>query len=105
MPKLNGWDMFELGVRDIQEHYSRHHFSAAEYVAYCIEYIRVFNPHLQAVIEINSEAGAIASRLDDERASGKVRSPLHSIPAPVKDITTRDSTAGACAGADARGRD
>ncbi|KAK1764169.1 hypothetical protein QBC33DRAFT_209729 [Phialemonium atrogriseum] len=41
MPKLNGWDMFELSMRDIQDHYSKHHFSAAEYVAYCIEYIRV----------------------------------------------------------------
>jgi amidase len=54
-----------------------------------------------AVIELNSDALAIAAQLDQERASGKVRGPLHSIPVLIKDnIDTADkmqTTAGSLA--------
>ena len=58
-------------------------------------------PKLNAVIEVNPDALNIADAMDKERASGKVRGPLHGIPVLVKDnINTGDkmmTTAGASA--------
>ncbi|MBN1791544.1 MAG: amidase [Bacteroidales bacterium] len=58
-------------------------------------------PVLNSVIEINPEAFEIARQLDQERKSGKVRSPLHGIPVMIKDnIETADrmlTTAGSLA--------
>lgn len=58
-------------------------------------------PNLNAVIEINPEALALAEQLDGERAAGKVRGPLHGIPVLLKDnIATADrmqTTAGSLA--------
>ena len=56
---------------------------------------------LRSVIELNPEALAIAKALDEERAAGKVRGPLHGIPIMIKDnINTGDqmeTTAGSLA--------
>ncbi len=48
-------------------------------------------PRLNAVIETNPDALAIAAEMDRERAAGKVRGPLHGIPVLLKDnIATAD---------------
>ena len=66
-----------------------------------IEDIDKKGPKLNAVIEINPDAIAIANSLDAERKAGKIRSPLHGIPILIKDnINTGDkmqTTAGALA--------
>ena len=58
-------------------------------------------PSVNAVIELNPDALAIADELDKERASGHVRSPMHGIPVLIKDnIGTSDkmtTTAGSLA--------
>jgi len=58
-------------------------------------------PTLNAVIELNPDALAIAEQLDAERKAGKARGPLHGIPVLVKDnINTGDkmqTTAGSLA--------
>jgi amidase len=58
-------------------------------------------PTLNAVIEINPDALEIATALDNERAQGNVRGPLHGIPILLKDnIATLDrmqTTAGSLA--------
>jgi amidase len=58
-------------------------------------------PAINAVIEINPDALAIARQMDDERKSGKVRSALHGVPVLIKDnIATADkmqTTAGSLA--------
>ncbi len=58
-------------------------------------------PTLNAVIESNPDALAIADALDAERRAGKVRGPMHGIPVLIKDnIATRDrmeTTAGSLA--------
>ena len=56
---------------------------------------------INAVIELNPDALAIAENLDEERKTGKVRGPLHGIPVLIKDnIDTFDrmsTTAGSLA--------
>ncbi len=56
---------------------------------------------VNSVIEVNPDAQSIAAELDAERASGRVRSPLHGIPILIKDnIDTHDkmqTTAGSLA--------
>ena len=48
-------------------------------------------PGVNAVIEVNPEALAIAEALDRERRRGRVRGPLHGIPILIKDnIDTKD---------------
>jgi amidase len=58
-------------------------------------------PRLNAVLELNPDALAIADQLDSERRAGKVRGPLHGIPVLLKDnIDTADklqTTAGSLA--------
>ncbi len=58
-------------------------------------------PAINAVIELNPDAVSIASQLDAERKSGRIRGPLHGIPLLVKDnIDTADrmhTTAGSLA--------
>ncbi|MBC7368101.1 MAG: amidase [Undibacterium sp.] len=51
-------------------------------------------PMLNAVIELNPDALAIADALDAERKAGQVRGPLHGIPVLIKDnIDTADKMA------------
>jgi amidase len=58
-------------------------------------------PRLNAVIELNPDAAALARQLDQERKDGHVRGPLHGIPILIKDnIETGDAmktTAGSLA--------
>ncbi|MGZ8554292.1 MAG: amidase [Chitinophagaceae bacterium] len=66
-----------------------------------IEAIDKAGPALNAVIEVNPDAIAIADEMDKERKAGKVRGPLHGIPVLIKDnIDTADkmlTTAGSLA--------
>jgi amidase len=70
-----------------------------------IEALDRSGPKLNSVLEVDPDALAIADRLDQERASGRVRSPLHGIPIVVKDnLDTADrmrTSAGSLALADA----
>jgi amidase len=66
-----------------------------------IEEVDKAGPALNAVIEINPDALAIAEQMDAERKTGKIRGPLHGIPILIKDnIDTADkmmTTAGSLA--------
>jgi amidase len=66
-----------------------------------IDQIDQRGPAINAVIEVNPEAFAIARLRDEERRAGKTRGPLHGIPVLIKDnIDTADrmhTTAGSLA--------
>ncbi|MBI3885816.1 MAG: amidase [Opitutae bacterium] len=76
------------------------HELTAAYLARIAEIDRA-GPKLNAVIELNPDALAIADALDAERKAGHVRGPLHGIPILIKDnIATADrmeTTAGSLA--------
>ena len=92
LPRLNGHDVFEVSVNELQHYFSSGAFSSEEYTRFCFDRIQAINPYLEALIETNPDAISIAQQLDAERKEGKVRGPLHGIPVAVKDVGVRDST-------------
>ena len=86
LPKLNGYDLFEVTVDELQHLYSSGAFTSEEYTQLCLDRIQAVNPYLEAVIETNPAALAIARWLDYERQNSRVREPLHGIPVLVKDV-------------------
>ena len=75
--------------------------SLAEQYLARIDAVDKKGPAVNAIIELNPDALAIAESLDKERRGGKVRGPLHGIPVLIKDnIDTADkmmTTAGSLA--------
>ncbi|MFN2292681.1 MAG: amidase family protein [Anaerolineae bacterium] len=76
--------------------------NSVDLVVYYLERVQRYDiDKLNSVLELNPEALEIAQALDDERAAGTVRGPMHGIPVLLKDnIATGDdlhTTAGAAA--------
>jgi amidase len=97
-------ELDEVTITDLQAGMASGKYSAysiTEKYLWRIEEIDKRGPALASVIEINPEAPAIATALDNERKAGKVRGPLHGIPVLIKDnIDTTDrmqTTAGSLA--------
>ncbi|KAL6709842.1 hypothetical protein ACN47E_000627 [Coniothyrium glycines] len=76
-------------------------FTSVDLVHAYVGRILEVNPTLHMVTEINPDAWAIAKELDEERACGKLRGPLHGLPILIKNnIATADqmnNTAGSYA--------
>jgi amidase len=96
--------MEELGVREIRERMESGELTARELVDGFLELIEDIDrsgPSLNAVLELNPEAQAIADALDAERAAKGPRGPLHGVPMMLKgNIDTADqmtTTAGSLA--------
>ena len=92
----------EITIDEIQDAYQTGKYTITELTQYYIDRIKAISmdgPQLNAVLVINSDALAIAKKLDEEMQNGKVRGPLHGIPILLKDnINTGDKmpcTAGA----------
>ena len=89
----------DLQTRMVAGELTAHTLTAA-YLARIAEVDKA-GPKLNAVIELNPDALAIADALDAERKAGHVRGPLHGIPVLIKDnIATADkmeTTAGSLA--------
>lgn len=86
LPLLKCHSLFEVSVDELQHLYSSSAFTAEEYTQFCLDRIQAVNPYLEAVIETNPDALAIARTLDRERRDGRVRGPLHGVPVVVKDV-------------------
>jgi amidase len=99
--------MFELEeatISDLQERMASGELSAVAITDLYLGRIDALDkqgPAVNAMIELNPDAPAIAAQLDEERDAGNVRGPLHGIPVVIKDnIDTADrmqTTAGSMA--------
>ncbi|MEP6712530.1 MAG: amidase [Ferruginibacter sp.] len=103
-PVANDFVLNEITIDELQKK-----MKSGEYTSHAITQMYLdriaqidkSGPKLNAVIELNPDALAIADAMDAERKNGKIRGPLHGIPVLVKDnIDTGDkmqTTAGALA--------
>ena len=91
----------EITVAELQTAMANGELTAAAIVEHYLDRIQKLDGTTNSVIEINPDALSIALQLDQERAAGRVRSPLHGIPVLLKDnIDTADNmktTAGSLA--------
>ena len=92
---------FEATVPELRRLMRSRELSSRELTNAYLRRIEKLNPLLNAVIETNPDALAIAAQRDAERRRGDVRGPLHGIPVLLKDnIATADrmeTTAGSYA--------
>lgn len=98
------FELDELTIADLQDGMASGRFTARSITEMYLTRIEALDgqgPTLRSIIETNPEALDIAASLDEERASGNVRGPLHGIPVVLKDnIDTSDemtTTAGSYA--------
>jgi amidase len=98
------FELNEYSIRDLQGKMADKSYTSRSITALYLKRIAEIDktgPALNAVIELNPDALAIADAMDKERAEGKIRGPLHGIPVLIKDnINTADkmhTTAGSLA--------
>jgi len=103
-PDVSPFELDEITVSELQDGMKSGKFTArtlVEKYSARIDEIDKRGPAVNAVIELNPEAAAIAEALDQERKGKGPRGPLHGIPVLIKDnIDTADrmmTTAGSLA--------
>lgn len=84
----------EYTITQLQQGYDNGDFTVTDVVQAYLDRINAIDdngPTLNAVIEVNPDAMAIAAQLDKELKDGKKRGPMHGVPVLLKDnIDTRD---------------
>ena len=107
-PGASGPVLEEATLDQLQAGMAEGHWTAEQLAGACLARIAALDaagPKVNAVLELNPDAIALARALDAERQAGKVRGPLHGIPVLIKDnLETADrmkTTAGSLALADA----
>jgi amidase len=98
------FELDEMTIAELQSGMSSGKYTAQSLTGKYLDRIEDIDKHgpaINAVLEINPDALAIAMQLDRERKAGRVRGPLHGIPVLIKDnIDTHDqmtTTAGSLA--------
>lgn len=98
------FELNEMTIDELQQKMQAGVYTSAKLTELYLQRIAAVDkdgPALNAVIEINPDAPAIAEQMDRDRKQGKIRGPLHGIPILVKDnIDTGDkmmTTAGSIA--------
>ncbi|KAG2417682.1 hypothetical protein HFD88_008901 [Aspergillus terreus] len=91
MRLCQGFKLEEASVDDLQQRMSNGSLTSVQLLDCYLDRIYQTQPYLNAILQLNPDAHAIAHRLDKERAKGHIRGPLHGIPFIVKDnIATKD---------------
>ncbi|MEE2669415.1 MAG: amidase family protein [Gemmatimonadota bacterium] len=90
------FDVVELTIPEMQRAMEEGRITSRGLVEAHLLRIALYEERVNAVIAVNATALAEADRLDQERAEGHVRSPLHGIPVALKDNvhTTHIPTSG-----------
>ena len=92
--QLPAFALEELSIEDLQSRMKSGRDTAQSLVQQYLARIDALDqkgPAVNAVIELNADAAAVAAQLDSERKAGKLRGPLHGIPVLIKDnIDTAD---------------
>jgi amidase len=100
-PNFSEFELNEITIDELQQKMAVGDFTAESICQKYLDRIKLVDPVLKSVIEVNPDAIEIARQLDNERKAGKVRGPLHGIPVLIKDnIDTFDkmqTTAGSLA--------
>jgi amidase len=103
-PEVKPFELDEITVPELQDGMKSGRFTARSLLEKYLERIDEIDkrgPAVNAIIEMNPDAPAIAERLDRERKAKGPRGPLHGIPVLIKDnIDTADlmmTTAGSLA--------
>ena len=103
-PIAIGFELNEISISELQDKMATGEYSSEKVTQLYLQRIAAIDkkgPALNAVIELNPDALAIAKAMDEERKIGKTRGPLHGIPVLIKDnIDTADkmmTTAGSLA--------
>lgn len=98
------FELNEISIAELQQKMEDKQYSSRTITEMYLARIAAIDkagPALNSVIELNKDALRIADEMDKERASGKVRGPMHGIPVLIKDnIDTGDgmlTTAGSLA--------
>ena len=98
-------ELTEATIGDLQAKMKSGELSAEKIAEKYVERIRILDPKIKSVVEINPDVERLAVELDRERKAGKLRGALHGIPVLLKDnIDTADrmkTTAGSLALLDA----
>ncbi|GAP82415.2 putative amidase [Rosellinia necatrix] len=85
MPLCGGYTLEEISITQLQAAYHEGYLNTSQVVTCFIERIRQTNGWSNSIQETNPDAFLDATRLDQERANGNIRGPLHGIPYVVKD--------------------
>jgi len=84
----------EATIFGLREALAAGRVTSSDLVALYLDRVALYDdagPTIRSVLEINPDAYEIAAALDEERAAGNVRGPLHGVPVLVKDnIDTAD---------------
>ncbi|MCA1742331.1 MAG: hypothetical protein LC630_07710, partial [Bacteroidales bacterium] len=94
-PLTDHFTFEEFTIEQLQQGYANGDFTVTDVVQAYLDRIDAIDdsgPMLNAVLQINPDAMAIAAELDAELKEGKKRGPMHGVPVLLKDnIDTHDA--------------
>ena len=85
-PAAAPFSVVETTIPAMQKAMQEGRVTSRRIVELYLQRIALYNDKINALISVNPKALEEADRLDKERASGKVRGPLHGIPIALKEI-------------------